>query len=251
MALTHGHGRHRRLRPSRTALVAATTAAAVAIPVLGAASSAQAASLNWDAVAQCESTGNWSINTGNGFYGGLQFTQSTWAAFGGTAYAPRADLATKAQQIAIAEKVLKAQGRQAWPVCNTRGGAIQSSSTSSSSGGATTASSAVDPAPAKPTVSKKVVTPAPSTDTSSHQHSVTRHHRHSAPVNTGSTVVSATSAASSSSAGTYVVQPGDSLSKIAHAHHVNGGWLALYNANKGVIGGNPNLILPGQTLTLP
>jgi len=72
---------------------------------------------DWDAVAQCESGGNWTINTGNGFYGGLQFTPSTWAAFGGTAFAPRADLATKAQQIAVAERVLDVQGPGAWPTC--------------------------------------------------------------------------------------------------------------------------------------
>ena len=72
---------------------------------------------DWDAVAMCESSGNWSINTGNGYFGGLQFSPSTWAAFGGLAYAPRADLASKSQQIAIAEKVLAVQGPGAWPTC--------------------------------------------------------------------------------------------------------------------------------------
>lgn len=72
---------------------------------------------DWDAVALCESGGNWSINTGNGYYGGLQFSSSTWLAFGGGAYAPRADLAAKSQQIAVAEKVLAAQGKGAWPTC--------------------------------------------------------------------------------------------------------------------------------------
>ena len=68
--------------------------------------------------AACESTGDWQINTGNGYYGGLQFSQSTWRPFGGTAYAARADLASEDQQIAVAEKVLKGQGPQAWPVCS-------------------------------------------------------------------------------------------------------------------------------------
>jgi hypothetical protein len=72
---------------------------------------------DWDAVALCESGGNWSINTGNGYYGGLQFSSSTWLAFGGGAYAPRADLAARSQQIAIGEKVLAAQGPGAWPTC--------------------------------------------------------------------------------------------------------------------------------------
>ncbi|WP_308010447.1 transglycosylase family protein [Blastococcus sp. LR1] len=78
---------------------------------------APVAGRDWDAVALCESGGNWSINTGNGYYGGLQFSPTTWTSFGGGAYAPRADLATKEQQIAIAEKVLAVQGRGAWPTC--------------------------------------------------------------------------------------------------------------------------------------
>ena len=73
--------------------------------------------LNWDAVAQCESGGNWHINTGNGFYGGLQFDYSTWLSNGGGAYAERADLATREQQIAIATKVYNARGSSPWPVC--------------------------------------------------------------------------------------------------------------------------------------
>lgn len=83
--------------------------------IAGVGSPAHAASTEtWDKVAQCESGGNWSINTGNGYYGGLQFNQGTWEAHGGTQYAPRADLATKDQQIAIAEKTLASQGWGAW-----------------------------------------------------------------------------------------------------------------------------------------
>lgn len=74
----------------------------------------------WDSIAQCESTGNWSINTGNGFSGGLQFTDSTWLAFGGGAYAPAAHLASREQQIAVAEKVQAAQGWGAWPACTSK-----------------------------------------------------------------------------------------------------------------------------------
>jgi uncharacterized protein YabE (DUF348 family) len=73
--------------------------------------------LNWDAVASCESGGNWHINTGNGYYGGLQFNYSTWLAYGGGQYAQRADLATREQQIAIANKVYAARGSSPWPVC--------------------------------------------------------------------------------------------------------------------------------------
>ena len=76
----------------------------------------------WDELAQCEATGDWSINTGNGFSGGLQFTPSTWAAFGGTEYAPAAHMATREQQIAVAEKVQAAQGWGAWPACTAKMG---------------------------------------------------------------------------------------------------------------------------------
>lgn len=73
--------------------------------------------LNWDAVAQCESGGDWQINTGNGFYGGLQFDYSTWLAYGGGSYASRADLATREEQIAVATRLYNARGSSPWPVC--------------------------------------------------------------------------------------------------------------------------------------
>jgi len=74
----------------------------------------------WGCIADCESGGRWDINTGNGFYGGLQFQQSTWKNFGGLKYAARADLATREEQIAVAEKVLAAQGWETWPACAER-----------------------------------------------------------------------------------------------------------------------------------
>ncbi|MFE6919763.1 transglycosylase family protein [Nocardia sp. NPDC057663] len=74
----------------------------------------------WDALARCESTGNWAINTGNGYYGGIQFDQSTWERQGGLKYAPRADLATREEQIAIAEVTRARQGWGAWPACTGR-----------------------------------------------------------------------------------------------------------------------------------
>jgi len=83
---------------------------------------AEAATSVWDKVAQCESGGNWKINTGNGFYGGVQFAASTWKAYGGKTYASQAHLATKAEQIAIARRVLAGQGPGAWPTCGRRAG---------------------------------------------------------------------------------------------------------------------------------
>ena len=76
---------------------------------------------NWSAIAACESGGNWSANTGNGFYGGLQFTEQTWLGYGGGQYASSANLATPAQQIAVAERVLAGQGIGAWPTCGAGG----------------------------------------------------------------------------------------------------------------------------------
>ena len=112
-----------RRRPLRRAVVGtallATTASAT---VLGLATGAGASETVWDRVASCESGGNWSINTGNGYYGGLQFSYSTWNGFGGQRYATTANRATKAQQIEIAQAVLKVQGPGAWPVCSQRAG---------------------------------------------------------------------------------------------------------------------------------
>ncbi|MFD6890524.1 transglycosylase family protein [Streptomyces sp. NPDC059957] len=76
----------------------------------------------WDCVADCESGGRWAVNTGNGFYGGLQFWQPTWEEHGGLAFAPRADLATREQQIRVGEELLGSQGWEAWPVCAKRYG---------------------------------------------------------------------------------------------------------------------------------
>jgi len=87
------------------------------VPAAGSAAATSTGPLNWDAVAHCESTSNWQDNTGNGFYGGLQFDYGTWLSNGGGAYAPRADLATREQQIAIAQRVYDARGTSPWPVC--------------------------------------------------------------------------------------------------------------------------------------
>jgi hypothetical protein len=117
-------GRERRRSKIR---VVAIRGAAVGVlsgaAVLGLAGNASAApDSTWDAVALCESGGNWAIDTGNGYYGGLQFSQSTWQAYGGLAYAPRADLATREQQIAVAEKTLAGQGWGAWTCAYAGGG---------------------------------------------------------------------------------------------------------------------------------
>lgn len=122
----HDRNTHRKPKHERAKRVLATTAVTGIVGTsltVASAGAADAASVStWDRVAKCESGNNWKINTGNGYYGGLQFTASTWRAYGGGRYASRADLATKAQQIQIAEKVLAAQGPGAWPVCSLKAG---------------------------------------------------------------------------------------------------------------------------------
>ena len=120
--LFNGNGRNRGpVKATRLAMITGVAGAAVALPMVTA-PGAQAASVStWDKVAECESSGNWQANTGNGHYGGLQFSNSSWKAAGGTKYAPRADQATKEQQIATAEKLLDRQGPSAWACAGEAG----------------------------------------------------------------------------------------------------------------------------------
>ncbi|MGW2649544.1 transglycosylase family protein [Streptomyces sp. NPDC001393] len=226
--LFSGKGKHR--RPSkavRAITLAGVTGAAVAAPLMAAGNASAATASEWDAVAQCESGGNWSINTGNGFYGGLQFTNSTWAAYGGTAYAARADLATKSQQIAVAEKVLAGQGKGAWPVCGT---GLSSAAYNGSAPAASTKS-------------------APSTSTrSTDQQAATRSTTRTAP-KASKTVTTPTGKKVKKGDGEYKVVTGDTLSAIAEKHHVAGGWQKLFQLNKDIVE-DANLIYPGQQLHL-
>ncbi|ANW19848.1 transglycosylase family protein [Streptomyces clavuligerus] len=113
-----GNGRHRRPRQAPALVVAAgVTGSAIALPLLGAGSATAADSAVWDRVAECESGGAWSADTGNGYYGGLQMSQQTWEAYGGLEYASGPDLASRSQQITVAEKVLAAEGAKAWASC--------------------------------------------------------------------------------------------------------------------------------------
>ncbi|MFE7100502.1 transglycosylase family protein [Streptomyces erythrochromogenes] len=130
----------------------------------------------WDCVADCESGGRWAVNTGNGFYGGLQFWQPTWEEYGGLAFAQRADLAARAQQIRVAQEVLATQGWNAWPVCSKRYGLAGRMHT---------------------------------------------------------------------------VRGGDTLVTIARERRVQGGWQALYEANRDTVGPKPEAIAVGTLLLLP
>jgi LysM repeat protein len=142
-------GRHR--KPTNTGRIIARTAVAGAVvgaPLALAPTASAATDSTWDKVAQCESGGNWAISTGNGYYGGLQFSASTWKAFGGGAYAPTANKASRDQQIAVAEKVLAAQGWNAWPVCSKKAGATGQPATVRASAPAPAAAPAAPAAPA-------------------------------------------------------------------------------------------------------
>jgi resuscitation-promoting factor RpfA len=218
----------------RAVASAAIAGAAIAVPVMMA-GSASADSVNWTAIANCESSGNWADNTGNGFYGGLQFTESTWLAYGGGSYAQYPYDASESDQIAVAENVLAGQGIGAWPVCgaNADSGTSYSGTNTdgSSSDSGTTSSSSNDSSSSSSSSSDN------SSDTSS------------TPASTSSDDSSSTSSSSSSASGSYTVQSGDTLSTIAAKEGVSD-WQTLYTDNEGTIGSNPNLIYPGQVLNL-
>ncbi|MFI9600427.1 transglycosylase family protein [Streptomyces sp. NPDC052043] len=107
-------GRSSRRRALRGTLLAAATTAALAGGPQATAAPTSGLGTNWEAIAACESSGNWRANTGNGYYGGLQFRQSSWVAAGGLKYARRADLASRRQQITVARRLATAQGMSAW-----------------------------------------------------------------------------------------------------------------------------------------
>ncbi|GAA2227104.1 transglycosylase family protein [Streptomyces nogalater] len=214
-------GRHRRYQPNRinrASLTVTASGAGLALPLVAAGTAHAADAATWNKVAACESSGDWSVNTGNGYYGGLQFTRSTWEAYGGTRYAPRADLATRDEQIAVAEKVLDGQGPGAWPTCSPRAGLTRGAGTAD----AHTDSAATRPARsgAQPASSVRDVRPQ------------------------------AIPQSRAGRAEMYTVVHGDTLSGIAGERRVPGGWRALYAGNRATIGTDPDLILPGQRLSV-
>ncbi|WP_033286256.1 transglycosylase family protein [Streptomyces sp. NRRL F-525] len=220
---------------ARTTAVLAGAALLAPLGLLAASGNAAAADSGvWDRIAQCESGGNWHINTGNGYYGGLQFSAGTWRAYGGSAYAATADQASKSAQIAVASKVQRAQGWGAWPVCSARAGAsgsapgtssgtVSEKSTKKSSSGSKSESatgSTKKQSTKKATPSKPAQAPARGTNNASR----------------------------GTSRGDYTVRQGDTLSAIAAQHGTT--WRKVYAANKSVIGADPDLIVPGQQLDL-
>ena len=201
----------------------------------------------WDTLAQCESGGNWSINTGNGFYGGLQFTQQSW---NGVGMSGSPATASRAQQIEAGERLLAIQGWGAWPACSAKLGlygktgaaptyteptttvAAQSQTQQTYTAPAAQAAPAAPAAQAAPVAAPA----APAVEAPA------------APV--AAPAVEAPAAAPKAAAGTYTVVPGDSLSLIAAKLGVAGGYQAIAAANTDIIY-NVDLIFPGQVLTIP
>lgn len=176
---------------------------------------ANAAPVNWDALAQCEASGNWAANTGNGYYGGLQFAPQTWKAYGGQGNPANA---SREQQIAVAERVAAGQGvSNAWPACSRKLGAYTGQAAKTA------------PAPQQ----QRKAQPQPQ--------------RQSAPVQQAPVVTLAGSKTNPN--GNYEIKAGDTLSKIAEANKVSGGYQAIVEKNKDFLT-NPDLIFPGHKILI-
>ncbi|GHF16481.1 LysM peptidoglycan-binding domain-containing protein [Streptomyces griseoluteus] len=335
-----GNGRHRRPRQAPALLVAAgVTTSAIAIPLLGAASANAADGTTWDKVAECESGGSWSADTGNGYYGGLQISQDDWDKYGGTQYAASADQASRSQQISVAEKILADQGTTHWATCALLAGLTSNSGSVDVDTGVSESPSAGQGAPGKD-AGKSSETPeasassdgsgssglgnsSPSSDSSGSSGKETgkpsssasekgtagdakkdtgasrsdasappaaghgyqdggspssapaaeddeswedggswslvdtgdlgggRHRGGSADESVTEGQHTAGTGRHATSPSTYTVRDGDTLGSIADSLDVDGGWEALYSANKQALGADPNHVDPGQTLKVP
>ena len=232
----------------RIIALAASTAVVVGGSV-ALATPAQAASV-WDAVAQCESGGNWSINTGNGYYGGLQFSASTWRAYGGTAYAPNAHQATKAQQIAVAQRTLAGQGPGAWPVCSRKAGLTKANGGASGAAAAPAASQAETRTATTTRSQTRTTVPKQATPKTSSKASAKATTKASTTKKTTTAKRASTVKSVETTGKRFItVKPGDTLSKLAAAHGITGGWKTLWSMNRAGVS-NPDLILVGQKLAI-
>lgn len=208
-------------------------AAAISLPFLAFATPASAdTGSTWDQLAECESGGNWNIDTGNGYQGGLQFQQSTWEGYGGSGNP--AD-ASREEQIAVAENVLDGQGWGAWPACSSQLGLSGSAQPQGGSGEQQQATQQEQPA------AEQQQAPVEEQQAPVEQQQVQE--QPAAPVEAAPQQAAPTGE-------TYTVVAGDTLSSIAQTQGVTGGWESIYQANNGKIA-DPVLIFPGQQLILP
>jgi nucleoid-associated protein YgaU len=219
------------------AVVSTLSVAAVVSAALAAPANAAGEFSVWNRVAHCESSGRWHIATGNGYYGGLQFSSGTWGAYGGHHYAHEASGASRLEQIEVARRVLHAQGPHAWPVCGPRAGLTRRN------GHAT---------------GRRL----PADADRAHQHAARHHHavhhhavhhhavHHHARTHHADHHVRHHARHSAAGHPKYRVKSGDTLAKIAARHHVRGGWRHLYRLNRSRIH-DPNVLYVGQILLLP
>lgn len=245
----------------RTAAALAIGGAVAATMSMPAANAVDGAT--WDALAQCESGGNWSINTGNGFYGGLQFTQQSW---NGVGMSGSPATATRAQQIEAGERLLAIQGWGAWPACSAKLGLYGKTGAAPTYTEPTTvaaqsqtqqtytapAAQAAPAAPAAQAAPAAVEAPAAAPAAPAAQAAPAAVEAPAAPAAAPAVEAPAAApvAAPKAAAGTYTVVPGDSLSLIAAKLGVAGGYQAIAAANTDIIY-NVDLIFPGQVLTIP
>ncbi|WP_375426610.1 transglycosylase family protein [uncultured Friedmanniella sp.] len=196
-------------------MVGIFAAVALAVGISAAGAAPASAKTVWDKVASCESGGRWKINTGNGYYGGLQFASRTWKGYGGGKYAGKANHASKPEQIAIARRVLAGQGAGAWASCGRRAHLTKSNGKANKH-----ATPSTNPGAKKKAVKKKTVSwTKKAASGSKHQ------------------------------AGTARVRQGDTLAKIARRYSVKGGWKGLWKMNKKSVP-DPNRISIGEVLKI-
>ena len=213
----------------------------------------------WDALAQCESGGNWSINTGNGFYGGLQFTQQSW---NGVGMSGSPATASRAQQIEAGERLLAIQGWGAWPACSAKLGLYGKTGAAPTYTEPTTTvaaqsqtqqtytAPAAQAAPAAPAAQAAPAAAPAAPAAQAAPAAVEAPAAAPAAPAVEAPAAAAPVAAPKAAAGTYTVVPGDSLSLIAAKLGVAGGYQAIAAANTDIIY-NVDLIFPGQVLTIP
>lgn len=243
----------------RTAAALAIGGAVAATMSMPAANAVDGAT--WDALAQCESGGNWSINTGNGFYGGLQFTQQSW---NGVGMSGSPATATRAQQIEAGERLLAIQGWGAWPACSAKLGLYGKTGAAPTYTEPTTSTAATTTVAAQSQTQQTYTAPAaqaaPAAAPAAPAAAPAAPAAQAAPAAVEAPAApaaapaveapAAPAAAPKAAAGTYTVVPGDSLSLIAAKLGVAGGYQAIAAANTDIIY-NVDLIFPGQVLTIP
>jgi len=281
-----GRGRHRKPSNSARNFGLATVPFVAAIPMMTASPASADKTSAWDRLASCESGGNWGINTGNGYYGGVQFAYGTWTGNGGTKFASRADLATRNEQIIIAARALENSGWGPWPACSSRLGlgsaerreALATAQKYRESMRSGDERKADEPKADERKAADQKAADQRAADQKAAEQQKAAEERAAAQKKAADEAEVKARADQSPAADqkaanqkdaristerasrgkhrkavepdVYVVSRGDTLSAIARAKDLPGGWENLYKINRDTIGRNPGLIFPGQRLSL-